>query len=274
VILICILLTSCNQEELDTYNETYFIDLIKNQIEENDEVTRMVLIKVDENGNKPVDVKVATGMLALKTGRNKLLEETLLNNFEYLNDTLISEYQSLISKVCQEDDSFAVNKLVQQDLIPIRELNQLQKTPNKFEKIIWAYQCMILENTLLERYATQIGSRCFFRITADTESFSDTKNISLGKACEVIFVPVQGTYKTQYDIEVIYDEFTLLIDSVETKINYEFEQVGFAGFVSFVPPKKGSYQIRGKSHIKMPKSAGFRDNKCCPSDFSYEFEVK
>jgi hypothetical protein len=246
VIFTCGLFISCNQEELDRYNEAYFIDLIKNQIELNNKMVQNASLSVDAMYSKPVDVKVCEGMSALKTGRDKLLDETLLNNFEYLNDTLISEYQSFISKFCKEDDSFAVMEIVQKELISIRELNQLQKTPNKFEKIIWAYQCVILENTLLECYIMQI----WFGRRKEFYSFSDTENIAFGKPYEVIFVPEKRTYESPSNFEIIYEGFTFFKDSVETKIDYEFEQVGLAGVVSFVPPKNGQYRIEGDFYVR------------------------
>jgi hypothetical protein len=269
VILVCTLFVSCNQEKLQKQNEAYFIDVIKNQIEINDEIVRGALLSVEAQGNRPADVEVTQGMLALKTGRDILLDETLLNNFEYLNDTLISEYQYLISKICEENDSFTVMKGVQKELTSMHELNQIKKTRNKFEKIIWAYHCLYLESVLLERYATQIWTdrRKSFN------GFSD-RNISLLRICKLVFIPREGAYESPYNLQIVYNDFTFLIDNVETEIDYELEQVGFAGILSFVPPKKGSYQIRGKSHTKLLESAWFKKNRHQSSDFSYEFEVK
>ena len=271
IILICVLFVSCNQEELQKQNETYFIDLIKNQIELNDEMILKVFFKVEKAGSKRVDVKVYQEMLALKTGRNKLIKGTLLNNFDYLNDTLISEYQSFINKICEENDSFAVMDIVKQELIPIQEFNQIKKASSKFEKIIWVYHCLYLEGILLERYTTMVGSPSYYN--RRNNSFSNTKNTSLGNTFEMIFIPPEENKKDNRGIQIIYKDFTFLIDSVETEIDYDFEQIRFMGVLSFIPPKKGVYRVLGESHLKVPKSFGFKKSTCCEARLYYQFEV-
>ena len=64
-----------------------------------------------------------------------------------------------------------------------------------------------------------------------------------------------------------------MIDSVEIQITYDFEQICFMGVLSFIPPRKGVYQIVGETYFKVPKSMGFKKNICCESRLYFEFEV-
>ena len=269
VILICVLFTSCNQEELQKQNEAYFIDLIKNQIEMNDEMVLKVFFRVEKIGSKQVDIRVYQDMLTLKRGRNKLLEGALLNNFEYLNDTLITKYQSFIRKICEKEDSFVVNKLVKQELIPIQEFNQLQKTPSKFQKILWTYQCMNLEHKLLEGYDMRVGS-CSFSIRADT--FSDT-NPQVGKPFEILISSIPSRFEGMvYDGEhyVLVPSFESWIDGKEVQIEYELECIEDVGVIRFTPPKNGKYHISGGFHIQFDNG----DHHRTLYKMIHNFEVK
>jgi hypothetical protein len=270
VILVCTLFASCNQEELQIQNETYFIDLIKNQIEINDEMINKIFIRVKWSGRSS-DKKIYQQILTIQMTREKALEQFFLNDFENIDTVAMKQYEMVLKRPFEEgvnrDSANYYSKLLSEDLDKIKYRGA---DLSKGQKVSWISQCLIVEDYFLTYYESQIDLD--WNAVAKSYAFSDT-NTQVGKPFEIFLSSIPSRLEgTTHNGEhyIIIPSFKFQIDGAETKIEYHIERIEDVGVLHFTPPKNGKYDILGCFYAQFD-----HDDTLLPlRKMTHSFEVK
>ena len=256
IILISILCFSCNQKELQNHNEIFFIDLVKDQIRENDEIIHGIL-----NAKRPSS-ELFSEMIHLQELRDKALEQLLLSDFENADTISIAEYINRLKEPIKIEDYYSVSELKKDIVEKAKNIKYNHTKQSKTQKITWAYHCVELEERILNLYSIQCsGAGCGW---TSCDYFSKKDSIKLGEKYELVILPMIARKKVEY----LHNDFTFLLNGEDIKIDYEFEEIEKIGLLYFTPPQKGSYTIKGTytidtTTVKIDKATlegRFRDN--------------
>ena len=269
VILICVLFASCNQEELQKQNEVVFIDLVKKQIEINDERINKIFIRIDRK-QQVRDKHIYQEILRLQKLRDKALEQPLLSSFKSIDTVAMKQYEMVLKTPIEigynQDTINHFANLLAQDIDKIRYRHIQQ---SKSQKMAWISQLLMIESWFLEYYKSQTSLHCGFG--RHTYTFSDSTNIYLNQENELVIFPVPE-YGEGVDFEgnhyVLGYEFNFFQDGTKIKTAYELERIDGIGILRFTLPKKGLYEFRGEFYVIYDNG----EKKPTFIRFFYEFE--
>ena len=142
----------------------------------------------------------------------------------------------------------------QEDSTTIRQIFERlayhKKKNDKMSRLNWAIDYIHLQNFYLKDHRIDVykggtyGGGQFEYY--DNFTFSDSDSVQVGKEKKVVIIPEYFNKHYEY---VQYDSIRFLIDDIEKKVSYTFENFEGLGILQFIPIELGNYKIKGNYFI-------------------------